>query len=505
MGEQFKLSKSQKSVLNAITALILTFVNGITGLIITRLIIKVYGSDFNGLNSTVTQFVNMLMIVEGGFTLATNVALFSPIAKKDSRKINAILSATAQTFRKIGIKFWVLGFSFSFLYLFFINSKLSTYLILGVFMLAVFSSGFSLYYASKFRIMIQAEQSEYILNLVQVITIIVTQVGIFCVIQLSGNPLTIRMITMLGSLLNSILVGYFCKKRFKNIRFDSIPDFTEIKGTRDVLIQKITGMFYSTMPILFISATSGTIFASVYMVYNNVFSLLKNGLNAFINAPQMGFGQLMNQKNQEYVKSIFLEYEFVVILILNILLSVTTILIKPFIQLYTKGIQDIDYTNSTIAYTLIVITFFEIIHLPSGNLINMSGNFRIAKKIQLIACILIIPCMVVFSLLFGFYGILYSVLITAIVLATLEIVFAHTRLFNSVLISFSKILMINVFIFFLVIFIGGKIIIKINSYTKFIIIGIILVLVIGAIVSFINFLFYPDYIKRLLKRFKLLS
>lgn len=69
------MNKTRNSIYNAITSLLLTMLNGLTSIVIIQKIIEVYGSDFNGLNSTVNQLINMLLVVEGGFTLAISVSL----------------------------------------------------------------------------------------------------------------------------------------------------------------------------------------------------------------------------------------------------------------------------------------------------------------------------------------------------------------------------------------------------------------------------------------------
>ena len=88
------MTKSKKSMLNAITALLQTFVAGIIGLILGKSVLNNFGSDVNGINSTIIQLVNTIMILEGGFTVASNVALFEPFANNDIKRISGIVSAT---------------------------------------------------------------------------------------------------------------------------------------------------------------------------------------------------------------------------------------------------------------------------------------------------------------------------------------------------------------------------------------------------------------------------
>jgi hypothetical protein len=55
----------------------------------------------------VNQIVNVLLILEGGFTLASNVALFDPVSREDYLTSNGILSATRNKFKKIGALFLI--------------------------------------------------------------------------------------------------------------------------------------------------------------------------------------------------------------------------------------------------------------------------------------------------------------------------------------------------------------------------------------------------------------
>lgn len=494
------MGKSKKSLLTAVTAILLTGVNGLIGLFITKYIIEIYGSDFNGLNSTTTQFINMLLIVEGGFTLATNVALFDPLSKKDYLKVNGILSATKNIFKKIGVTFFIIGTIFSLCYTFMINSNLSTGTIFLVFFMAVFSTSFNLFYSVKYKILLQSEQREYILNIIQIVTIIISQLGIILIIYFNKHMLLIRLCVMVGAILNSFFIAFVCKRSYKFINFKVDPLYSQIKGTKDVFAQKITTMMYQTIPILFISATLGTVIASIYMIYNNVFSLLKNVLYSFINAPQMGFGRLIKEKSNKYVKKIFFEYEFIVIVILGILLSTCQVLIIPFIKLFTVKMTDANYVDNRLAILFVIITFLEIVHIPSGVIINMSGRFEISKKIQILASIILVLSMFVLNQLYSFYGILTSIIIAATILAVFEIVYVHKIFFENSLLKFVWITLTNIVLFFISINIQTKMLGEVTSYQQFFLKGSLLVIFNSMFFLIMNIIFNKNETVSVLKR-----
>lgn len=424
------MNKSKKSILTAISSLLLTLINGVFSIVVIQLVIKEYGSDFNGLNSTVNQFINMLLVIEGGFTLATTVALFSPFSKNDVSKINGILSASRKVFNKIGRYFLLIGIVFSALGVLFLKTDVDSLIIFLSFFLTVVSTSFNLSYATKYKIILQADQKEYISNFVQAGMLLLSQSITIILISMHFHMLWIRIIMVLGTVATSLIIAYTCKKKYSYVNYHNEPLDSEVKGTKDLMMQKITGVIYGTIPVLFMSMTLGTIYVSVYIVYNNIFSLVKNLVYAVVNAPRMGLGRLIAEQSKKYVFRVFQEYEFIIFNVLLYVLSLTIVLIQPFISLYTRGVKDINYSNWTIAVLLTLITFFEIIHIPSGNIINMAGKFKVGKIIQSIAAVVLVISMVLLNFILGFTGILLGVLLTAILLAILEIYYVYAVYFE---------------------------------------------------------------------------
>ena len=103
----------------------------------------------------------------------------------------------------------------------------------------------------------------------------------------------------------------------------------------------------------------------------------------------------------------------------------------PFITLYTVGVADANYYRSMIAIIMAVTTAIEMVHIPSGHMINMSGNFKIAKNIQVFSCAFLLITMALGGMYYGIYGMLLAVLFTALLLAVLEICYIHRLYFHN--------------------------------------------------------------------------
>ena len=365
--------------------------------------------------------------------------------------------------------------------------------------MAILPSGFNLYYATKFRILIQAEQKEYIISIAGLLSISLSYVVNMFTITHDASILTVRFVMMLGSFAQCFIIAAYAKKHYKNIDFSVKPDYSLVKGTRDVMIQKLTFVIYNTIPILFISVynVGGTKLASVYAVYNSIFALVKSFLYSIVDGPKLSFGQLIAESDREHVYKKFLEYELIVLICLSFMLQTSMSLIMPFVKIYTAGVNDINYIDIYIAVMLALITFFEVIHVPSGNIIMMSGNFKTARNIQLTACAVLVVGMVIGIWKFGIYGMLGAILITAIIQACLEIFYIHKKYFDRLL-PFIRQLTVNIVFSLIIIAAEMKYMPELDGYLKLFAAAIVL-LIINVIYSCLfNYLFNMNIFKEII-------
>ena len=294
----------------------------------------------------------------------------------------------------------------------------------------------------------------------------------------------IRFTTMCFSIVNSILIGLYARKHFKFVNFKATPTPSAIKGARAVLIQNITGVVYNSAPIVSISLSSGgTMLASVYAVYNSIFLMIKTVLRSVIDAPRLGLGELAAEKAKEHVWRVFQEYQLLVFYMTFVMLCVASVLITPFIMVYTRGVTDINYNQPVIAFLLALIAYAELMHIPSGHLINMTGLFKVSRNIQLIACLVLVVGIVIGSLTMGLVGILSSILLTALALAVLEIGYVHSRYFEKKLGAFFRLSLPFLLTAVPSIWLQSKFLPQIDGYVGLLLAGVVLV-AINAVLGF---------------------
>lgn len=427
------MNKGKISMLNAAIALLQMLTTSVIGLVFNKIILDSFGSYANGINATITQIVNAIMIVEGGFTLASNVALFEPWGKQDINRINGILSATKKRFAVIGWLSLVVGLLVAVAYPFTVDSDMPYFEIVALMLSVLLPTCYNLGVTTKYRVVLLTEQKEYIISIISTVTYVIgVLIAIFAVLFFEVSLLTTRCIIMLSLFANYIAVGLYCNKKYPYISFKEKPQYNEIKGTKSVIALKLTSVLYTSAPIIIISMLpkGGFALASVYAVYNGIMNIVNSGLNAVVNAPRLGLGALFAENDKKSLVSVYSQYEFISFMGLAVILGTASLLILPFVSVYTSGIEDVNYIDKLLAILLIAKNFFEVLHIPSGQMIQMSGRFGASNKIQIVACIALVIVLLIGFVLADLYIIIFAVVFAAVVLAVLEIIYTERNILN---------------------------------------------------------------------------
>ena len=414
--------------------------------------------------------------------MASNVALFSPIVEKNYQIVNGILSATKKQFRRIAIVFLSVGVIAACVYAMLVGTDLSRNMVWFVLMMAILPQAVNLFFISTYRVLLQAQQKEYVISGSTALTIGAGHITNIFLINQGVSMWTIRFTTMVFALLNCYLIAAYTKRVNRFIDLDAAERGDLIIGTKDVMVQKVTGVVYTSLPMVFLSILpkGGSMVASVYGVYNSVFVMLKAMLHAAIDAPRLGLGHMISEKDKDKTWEVFTLYEYVSVGMVFVFMVTACALIMPFIKLYTRDVTDINYNDSVIAVLMVLISSIEILHIPSGHHINMAGEFRVSKRFQLVACVTLILSMFLFGTIFGVYGMLGALLLVAIMLTVLEVGYVHCFYYKKKIYDYLTLLIPFFLLGIILSFLEANICRKIDGVRYF--------LMTGSIVFFLNLL-----------------
>ena len=95
------------------------------GFLAPRLIIKFYGSEVNGLQATITQVINIILLLQSGSATAAIYSLYKPIADSNNDEISKNLSSSVMYFERLAVVFLILMYLVSFVASYVIKTTLN--------------------------------------------------------------------------------------------------------------------------------------------------------------------------------------------------------------------------------------------------------------------------------------------------------------------------------------------------------------------------------------------
>ena len=138
--------------------------------------------------------------------------------------------------------------------------------------------------------------------------------------------------------------------------------------------------------------------------------------------------------------------------------------------------------------------------MPSSHLLNMAGEFKVCRNIQIVTCVVLLISMVVGGILWGVYGMLVALLVTTLLLDVLEMGYVHTRFFPGKLLTLAKLLLPLLLSGALTCYVEISLSLTVNSYLTFVLFGVLLVVVNGVIAALVCLLFNRRDFMALFKR-----
>jgi len=501
MNKEKSVSKTKQTFKLMLISAINLLVTSVLSLIHGRVVLTSIGSDYNGLNSIVAQFIMIITLAEGGFTTASLVALFKPSKNDDLEEVNNVLGETARQFKKIGVTALVIAIFFSVGYALFIHTNIAYFEIVMILLISSLTSIVSIVFLTRYRLLFQLIQKEHIYTCFLLCFNAFSSVGSAVIIYYSHSVIFAKLFQFLCIAICALVVGFFVSRTYQEYSYKTWDKTKRVKGTGDVLITKIVGVMHTSSSTLFLSIFANTLITSVYSVYYNVVHIISSVVNISITSTQNALGKTIHEQNEQKTKNIFLNLELIVLMVLTVLLIPTWVLIVPFVNIYTAGVTDVVYTNYPLAALLILSIFFQLAHIPSGLMIYLSGQFKVAKKIQTVGLVVLLTSSIVMGFYWDLYGILFARLLCDLVLAAMEIYYAHKKAemlkqFSTYFgINFALLIGVTLLLYPIGLIVSG-------SVLRFCIVGGVILFISALMVLSVNALLFRSDIKELFTRLK---
>jgi len=419
------MSNRKKSLKNLMFSLLSHIITIGLGLILPRLWIVSYGSEVNGLLSSLNQFLVYLSLFEAGVGAATMQALYKPIAQNSWDDINGILSATHRYYKRTGTWYLIGLLGLSVLYPLLVDSSLSYVTIFG----AVFFSGIgnvvSFYLQGKYNFLLSADGKSYVTSILGTVIHILNSLAKILLISLNVN---IVLILAVAFLLQFIHIGYilwYVKKHYPKIRLDVPPNNAALSQKNFALIHQISGLIFNNTDVLILTFFCDLRIVSVYSLFKLITSQMETLIKLPFTSVNFVLGQTYQTDKPLYAHRIRLVESYFCALAFA-LFSVALYLFLPFMRLYTAGVTDINYVDPWLSLLFVLCSLLYLCRTPMLSTIDYACHYRQTLSRSILESCINLTVSLVGVYFLGIYGVLIGT-VAAMIYRTNDIIIYSNR------------------------------------------------------------------------------
>lgn len=488
--------RKKKLAKNTASSLILEVSTLVCGFILPKLILVSYGSNVNGLVNSITQFLKIIAFLQLGVGAVVESALYKPLAEQNNRQISEVMASAAKFFRNIGRILLVYVIFLVAVYPFLVNKDFG-FLYTAILILAMSISSFAQYYFGIVDgLLLSADQRGYIQNNTMTITLLVNTGLCVIFIQMGSSIQLVKLVTSLVFLCRPLILRWYVNRHYavdRKVQYQGEP----IKQKWNGIAQHVSSVVLEGTDTIVLTIFDSLGSVSVYSVYHLVVYGIKTLTVSLMAGVQSLLGEYYAKGDYEKTQSVFERVEWITHTFVVLIFGCTATLIVPFVQVYTKGVTDIDYRQPVFAAVLVAAYASYCLRSPYHIMIKVAGHYRETQNNYIIATVMNLMLSVVTVSMFGLVGVAVGTLAGMAYQTVWMAVYTSKKVMNRSLLPFCKQLIVDAITVTAGVFATGFLEISELNYISWVFLAMIVFAIWLAVTVVMNIIFYGNFLRRL--------
>ena len=431
---------------NLISSLIYQIVLITLSFLLPRLYLENFGSEVNGVLSTIKQIFVYLFLLEAGVGLATTQALYKRIGEKDYKSANEVLAATNSYYIRTGIIYLAIVLVIAFVYAYIIPTSIDSNVVFFIIILTALPALFSYFVQAKYRILMEVDGRKYVINNAETALQIASNIGKILVLLLTDSLILIQLVYCIMYLAQLLYLYYYAKRRYKWIDLKAKPDFGAISQKNSVLVHQLSGMVFNNTDVILISVLCDFKAASIYAIYNIFFSQVQNFITNVVSSFTFALGQMFHTDREKFDK-MYSVYETLYVTATFIIFTLMAVFLLPLIQIYTSGIYDAEYTNTFLVLLFDIMNLVSNAKIPVNGIIEFAGEFDKTRLYAIWEMVINITVSVVAIIYMGICGAIFGTIAALLYRGIVTIYYANKKVLKRSQMHTYKIIIANAVVF----------------------------------------------------------
>lgn len=384
----------------------------VLGLIFPKFIILTYGSEINGLTSTITRMLSIINLIQAGAVGAAIFQMYKPVADGDYEMQSSILFSSKKYYFKITFLYFVIAVVLSVIFSFRLSSSnLKFFEVFFAFFILTLNGASTLLITSICDIYISSHQKKYLL-IISLFANVFVHYGLLTVVLVFRlHFIFIYLSYLMGGIVNVVLNYVFYKKLSKGKITNNPKDkgFV-IRDKKYLMLASVGNEAITASPPVIITMFIDLIQTSVFSIYSLVFTSMKTILNSIQLSISPIFGNLVKTSDDNRISQVYDVIQFVTLLLGTICSCCVGFLLIPFVYVYTLKINDANYIYPILSVFVAIYIVLISFRASFGFVATVYGFFKKTCWITLafgaIGILSSVVCIVFFGMPYVMVGLL---------------------------------------------------------------------------------------------------
>ena len=346
------------------------------GMVVPGLLLGAYGSESYGATQSIINFLIYIQLLDCGVSSVTRSMLYGPLAAGDYGAVAKILADAKRYFRLVSTIFvgyvLVLACGFGLSSRSQVLGTASTVLMVLAISLSTHAECFM---GLEKIVLLQADQKNYLLELFSMAMVVVNTIGIVVLIRLGAPFLLVKLCSSLAYCLRPILAGITVRRQYPQLRKLPIPK-EPLRLRWEGMGQHVAFFLHSYKDGVVLTLLTDLTTVAVHSVYQLVVLQIQMIATAFSTGMEAIFGSLLVREDKTQLRAAFRMYDTLISCLAVLLLSVTGVLVVPFVRVYTANITDANYIQPLFAAIYVLAGLVFCLRVPHLAMIQAAGRFR---------------------------------------------------------------------------------------------------------------------------------
>lgn len=357
------------------TAFISQVIVLICGFILPRYILGAFGSEVNGLVTSITRFLSVISFLELGVGPVIQSNLYKPLAEDDQKQISRILVSTKKFYRRIAYIFLIYIAFLFFAYPVF-NTEFDYWFTASLLLIISISSFVQYYFGLTYQVFLTADQKVYLGQATQIITVILNTIICIVLIKLDCSIHIVKLFSAAIYVIRPFFLALYVKKRYSidwKIKYDKEPIKQKWNGFAQHLAAVVCGEIDVILLTFFADYQSVSIYSTYFLVINGMTTVVLT----FVSGLEAYWGNMLAKGEQETLQKSFINVEMLIHFCVVFVFSCTSFLIEPFVKVYVNGISDAaTYSIPIFGIILSIAYACRCLRLPYFQIVSAAGRYK---------------------------------------------------------------------------------------------------------------------------------